>query len=130
MTGYLIVYCDYEGLDVRSLHDENTVKDAFYKIVGINKQAKELHKAMVTDHLEEWYDETDSKETMNMKLKIHGKKQDELEELYWERCGELGIDPFVHYDDHDRYCILRVDENGSKCVCAEFGVAPEKSVYY
>jgi len=112
MTGYIIVYRDYEGCEIKSLHDLDTVKDVYDKLIATNTQLKDLYRTMVTDNLpnidnaqSDFFDE-----------------RSELETQYYDKCDERHIDAFNRYEDPARYCIMRADENGAQCVCAEFGI--------
>lgn len=109
MTGFLIVYTDYEGLKVISLHNKDLVKEAFLKLQDNNKKVHDLFKKYVQDEFGDWY--------------MKGSE-------FRQKCEEMNLNYREYYCEAERYCILQVDENGAKCVCQEFGVAPEKTVYY
>ena len=114
MTGYLIVYRDYEGCEVKSLHDFNTIMGAFNNLISKNKDIRNLYKTMVTELLPDIEDQDNEANFFE--------KRSELEEKYLDKCEEQGIDSLIRFDDPTRYCIMKADENGALCACAEFGI--------
>ena len=113
MTGYLLAYRDYEGSNILSLHSKKEVMAAYNHIVEQIIAANKLWK--------EYYLEDEDDPDFNIMAV-------DFEKMYQE-FEIKGIDPaFTHYNP-ERVCIMKVTSKGTDCVCKEFGINWEETIW-